>query len=169
MADFSQLITQHIPRLRRYAKALFSDPALAEDLVQDCLERAWSKQHLWNGSGDIRAWLFSIMHNLHANEARKFNRRPALIPMEAQNDQPITGNQESTLALNELEAALHNLPEKQREVLLLVGLEQMSYEEAADVLNVPTGTVMSRLSRARENLRSTLYGAHKQSNIRRIK
>jgi len=168
MADFGQLITQNIPRLRRYAQALYADKALADDLVQDCLEKAWAKQHLWDNKGDIRAWLFSIMHNLHANAARSFSRAPTLLPLESGEEPPVTGNQESSLALTELKAALYQLPEKQREVLLLVGLEQLSYEETAKVLDIPMGTVMSRLSRARERLRSTLYGGRK-TNIRRIK
>ncbi|WP_428622351.1 RNA polymerase sigma factor [Sedimenticola sp.] len=170
MPSFGQLISQQIPRLRRYARALLSDAGMADDLVQDCLERAWSKQRLWSDQGDIRPWLFSIMHNLHVNALRSLQRRPGHETLTHDTDRDTTSPEqpEQLLALHELEQALHRLPEKQRQVMLLVGLEQFSYEETASILGIPVGTVMSRLSRARENLRSALHG-EPQPTLRRIK
>lgn len=168
MSSFGQLISQQIPKLRRYARALLPDIGMADDLVQDCLERAWSKQRLWRNEGDIRPWLFSIMHNIYVNDIRSLKRRPGLEPLSSMAEPAAQEDQDNPLALRELERALHQLPEKQREVLLLIGLEQFSYEEAAAVLGIPQGTVMSRLFRARENLRSTLHG-EPQSRLRRVK
>jgi RNA polymerase sigma-70 factor (ECF subfamily) len=168
MSSFGQLISQQIPRLRRYARALLADPGTADDLVQDCLERAWSKQRLWRNEGDIRPWLFTIMHNIYVNDMRSLKRRPGFESLTAMTEPPGQEQPENLLALQELARALHQLPDKQRQVLLLVGLEQFSYEETASVLGIPLGTVMSRLFRARENLRTMLHGEQK-SHLRRVK
>lgn len=153
----TQLFDEHIPRLRRYARALTGDRAQADDLVQDCLTRAWGKLSLWRRGSDMRAWLFTIMHNLYVNEVRRAKQRPlSLDPDDEALDVPERATQEDGLALRDLETALNALPLEQRAVLLLVGLEEMSYGEVAKTLAIPVGTVMSRLSRARERLRLQL-------------
>ena len=149
----TEKLASHIPTLRRYARALTRDYTAAEDLVQDTLERAWRRFYLWRSGSNLRAWLFTIMHNVHMNQikaqTRKWNR-----PAEDEAlDLSITSTQDGRLELRDLCNALRRLSEEQREVVLLIGLEQMSYEEAAKVLGVPVGTVMSRLSRGREQLR----------------
>ena len=149
---------QHIPRLRRYARALTGDRSRADDLVQDTLERALVKFHLWRQGTDLRAWLFTIMHNVYVNQVRA-NASAAVSALDDEATQfGIRATQSDRLEVLDLEAALARLPQEQREVLLLVGLEQMTYEESAGVLNVPIGTVMSRLSRGREKLRALLRG-----------
>jgi len=153
------LIEEHIPRLRRYARALVRDGARADDLVQDTLERAWGKFHLWRRGSDLRAWLFSIMHNVYVNGVRKSSAAPTLLPLEEDAlDVPVRAEQEDGLQIRDVHAALGCLSQEQREVLLLVGLEEMRYEEVAKVLDVPLGTVMSRLSRGRERLRQIMAG-----------
>lgn len=151
-----QDIVAEIPRLRRYARALTGDAVRADDLVQDTLERALGKWSLWQ-PGNLRAWLFSIMHNLFANQARS----PRLVDYpgdEALPDLPTRPTQSDALELRDFARSLARLPEEQREVLLLVVLEDLSYEDTAKVLGVPVGTVMSRLSRGRERLRALLSG-----------
>lgn len=167
MADFDQLIIEHIPRLRRYARALVHDIHSADDLVQDCLERAWSRKHLYDTSQRIRPWLFSIMHNIYANNARSYHRMPALSTLNT-DDESVDATQDSDLSLRDLERSLALLSNEHREVLLLVGLEQLSYKEVADVLAIPLGTVMSRLTRAREKLRE-LMTSQPAPHIRRVK
>lgn len=153
MRDRRDLI-EHLPRLRRYARALTGDRSRADDLVQDTLERALAKLDLWQPGSDLRAWLFTLMHNLFVNQIR--SRRLAETPLEDALDEPVNGGQLEALAARDIHDALARLPSEQREVLLLVGLEQFGYAEAALVLGVPTGTVMSRLSRARERMRQML-------------
>ncbi len=155
---------EHIPRLRRYARALTGDRGRADDLVQDTLERALAKFHLWRPGSDLRAWMFTIMHNVHINQVRA----RASVTVSALDDEAIQpairATQSDRLEVLDLQNALSCLPEEQRAVLLLVGLEQMTYEETARVLEVPIGTVMSRLSRARERLRVLLNGDAKQAS-----
>jgi RNA polymerase sigma-70 factor (ECF subfamily) len=146
-----------LPRLRRYARALTGRREDADDLVQDTLERAWSRAGLWGGVTDMRAWLFSIMHNLSVDRAR----RPRLDAVPLGDDTPevpVPPAQFERLVVHDLQAALMRLPVEQREVLLLVALEDMSYADAASTLGIPVGTVMSRLSRGRERLRMLLDG-----------
>ena len=146
-----------VPRLRRYARALTGNRDDADDLVQDTLERAWAKSGLWRGVTDMRAWLFSAMHNLHVDGVR----RPRLHTVMHDEDTleiPVAATQGDRLAVLDLEAALERLPVEQKEILLLVALEDMSYAEVAQTLGVPIGTVMLRLSRGRERLRSLLEG-----------
>ena len=158
-----------IPHLRRYARALLRDRDAAEDLLQDVLARAWSRLHLWRPGTSLRTWLFAIMHNLHANQVRDRSRRPA--PTAVEEDHPAfaaRAEQGDGLELAALEAALARLPEEQRAVVLLVGLEQLSYRDAAEALSVPVGTVMSRLHRGREKLREMLAEGGRPG-LRRIK
>ena len=155
MSDAQSLI-ELIPRLRRYARALVGERAAADDLVQDTLERAWSKLHLYRHGTDLRAWLFTVMHNVHVNRVRA--TRPT-DPLE--DDMPELAQratQGDSLVVRDLERGIAALPLAQREVLLLVALEDLSYEETARVLGIPIGTVMSRLARAREKLRLLLHG-----------
>ena len=160
-------IVELIPRLRRYARALAGDRISADDLVQDTLERAWSKLHLYRRGTDLRAWLFTVMHNVFVNQLRALRSTVALDDEMPELAQP--ARETDTLVLRDLDAAIRRLPPDQREVLLLVALEEMSYEEAAGALGVPIGTVMSRLARARERLRAMLSrlppGAGKQLKI----
>ena len=151
-------ITSHIPRLRRYARALTGDSSAADDLVQDTLERAWRRLALWRTGSDLRAWLFTIMHNIFVNQSRADPPKLAQAEALAGTDLSVTTPQEDRLILQDLNKALRNLPHDQREVLLLIGLEQMTYEEAAKVIGIPVGTVMSRLSRGREQLRAMMSG-----------
>ena len=155
MSDAQSLI-ELIPRLRRYARALVGERAAADDLVQDTLERAWSKLHLYRHGTDLRAWLFTVMHNVHVNRLRAARPTDPLedeIPELAQR-----ATQGDALMVRDLERAVAALPIAQRQVLLLVALEDLSYEETARVLEIPIGTVMSRLARAREKLRLLMQG-----------
>ena len=155
MSD-AESIVELIPRLRRYARALAGDRTAADDLVQDTLERSWSKLHLYRRGTDLRAWMFTIMHNIFVNQLRAM--RPS-IPLEDEMPELTQPARETdTLVLRDLDSAIRRLPPEQREVLLLVALEEMSYEEAADTLGIPIGTVMSRLARAREKLRAMMAG-----------
>ena len=151
-----QLLTW-VPRLRRYARALAGNRDDADDLVQDTLERAWAKAGLWRGVADMRAWLFSIMHNLHADGVR----RPKLHTVTMDDDTPevpVAPKQGERLAVLDLQAALDLLPVEQKEIVLLVALEDMAYADVAKALGIPIGTVMSRLSRGRERLRALMEG-----------
>jgi RNA polymerase sigma-70 factor (ECF subfamily) len=154
VADIYQSIEAEIPRLRRYARALARDVAAADDLVQDCLARALGKLHLWQEGTDLRAWLFTILHNQYVNQVRRAVREGAAVGLSE--TEPLltrAPHQSKRLELRDLQRAMAKLPEEQRSVILLVGLEGMRYEEVAEVLDVPVGTVRSRLSRGREALR----------------
>jgi len=156
------LIVPYIPNLRRYARALVGDRDGADDLVQDTLERAVRKFHLWR-PGDLRAWLFSIMHNVFVNQlkARK-------IPTDVEIDETIAApaSSVSTLDLQDLQRALGTLAPEQREVVLLVALEDMSYADVSRALGIPMGTVMSRLSRGRERLRRVMNGETARAGLK---
>ncbi|HBA38762.1 MAG: RNA polymerase subunit sigma-24 [Deltaproteobacteria bacterium RIFCSPLOWO2_02_56_12] len=162
-------IATHIPQLRRYARALTGDYSAAEDLVQDTLERAWKRIGLWRLGSDLRAWLFTIMHNLHVNQLKADSRQQGQPPEQATLDLSVRPTQEDRLELRDLNKALRRLSNEQREVLLLVGLEQMSYEEVAKVLGIPIGTVMSRLSRGRDQLRAMMEGSSAAPQLKVIK
>jgi RNA polymerase sigma factor (sigma-70 family) len=150
-------LVELIPRLRRYARALAGDRATADDLVQDTLERAWSKLHLYRRGTDLRAWLFTVMHNVHVNRVRAAR---ATDPLDDEMPElAIRAPQGDALVVRDLDRSIARLPDEQRAVLLLVALEEMSYEEVARSLGIPIGTVMSRLSRARAKLRAMVFGA----------
>jgi RNA polymerase sigma-70 factor (ECF subfamily) len=148
-----------IPRLRRYARVLTGDPTRADDLVQDALGRAWEKRSLWRAGSDLRAWLFTIMHNVYVNQLALARREAGNVSLDAEGEfgaawqVPVQGNQLDRVELLELVALMGKLPPEQREVLLLAAVEELRYEEIAAVLAIPVGTVMSRLSRARDKLR----------------
>lgn len=144
-----------MPRLRRYARALVGNREAADDLVQDTLERAWTRLYQWHHGSDLRAWLFSIMHNLRIDEMRR--PAPAMTSLDDEViDLPVRATQSDRIEVADLGAALASLPEEQRAVVLLVALEEMSYAEVAATLGIPVGTVMSRLARGRERLRQIL-------------
>jgi len=154
MSDFARLLEVEIPRLRRYARALTRDVTRADDLVQSCLTRAIAKQHLWQPGTDLRAWLFTILHNQHVNDVRRSVHEGIHVAVEEISPVMIVHpNAHAVLQLRDLEAAIAKLPQEQRQVILLVGLEGMRYEEVALILGIPVGTVRSRLSRGREQLR----------------
>jgi RNA polymerase sigma-70 factor (ECF subfamily) len=154
MQDVRHLIVDQIPHLRRYARALVGDRTQADDLVQDCLERAWSRMHLWTVGTNIRAWLFTILHNLHRNAARKRRNTPGHVPLETGTmEPPVRPTQEDDLEVRQVWEAFARLPEPQRAALLLITVEELSYEDAARVLDIPVGTLMSRIHRGRERLR----------------
>ena len=143
-----------IPRLRRYARVLTRDAVAADDLVQDCLARALGKLHLWKHGSDLRAWLFTILHHQHSSLARRDARQRASIQLQKCNaGSTLSPTQAARLELRDLDRALAKLPEEQRSLIMLVGLEGMQYEEAASVANLPVGTVRSRVARGRETLR----------------
>jgi RNA polymerase sigma-70 factor, ECF subfamily len=158
MSDFGRLVEAEIPRLRRYARALTrQDQTRADDLVQSCLMRAIAKQHLWQPGTNLRAWLFTILHNAHVNDVRRSVREGVNVSIEdAAPLLTIQSNAIDALQLRDLERGLGKLASEQRQVILLVGLEGMRYEEVASILDIPVGTVRSRLSRGREQLRILL-------------
>ncbi len=169
MNDTGRLIAAEIPRLRRYAWALTGDRSAADDLVQDCLERAWSRLHLWRRGSNLRAWLFTILHNIYANDARRRMRRPVVVPLTDAVVAPAAPlTQDKGIEIANLDAALSRLPEDQRAAVLLVGLEELSYREAAAALGIPAGTLMSRLHRGRERLRGLMSGAADET-LKRVK
>ena len=154
MSEFCRQVEEQIPRLRRYARALTRDATRADDLVQICLTRAVAKSHLWQRGTNLRAWLFTILHNVHVNEVHRALREGLAVPVEdAAPLMTAPASQEAWLQLRDLDRAMARLAEEHRQVLLLVGLEGMQYEEAAMVLQIPVGTVRSRLSRGRAELR----------------
>jgi RNA polymerase sigma-70 factor (ECF subfamily) len=148
-----------IPRMRRYARVLTGDPTRADDLVQDALGRAWEKRALWQAGTDLRAWLFTIMHNVHVNQIALARREAGNVSLDADGESgaaaqvPVRGNQLDRIEVLELVEQMGRLPAEQREVLLLAAVEELRYEEIASMLGIPVGTVMSRLSRARDKLR----------------
>jgi len=149
-----ELIVPYIPNLRRYARALVGDRDGADDLVQDTLERAVRKFHLWR-PGDLRAWLFSIMHNVFVNQL-KSRKIPADVEIDDTFAAPVSSVTRTDVM--DLQRALGTLAPEQREVVLLVALEDMSYADVSRALGIPMGTVMSRLSRGRERLRRVMNG-----------
>ena len=157
MSDLSRLVEQEIPRLRRYARALTHATDRADDLVQDTLVRALSKLHLWQPGTDLRAWLFTIMHHQFVNSVRREARERTTVDIDhVSSTLTATTDPTGRRQLIELDRALARLPNEQREVVLLVGLEGMPYESVAEILGVPIGTVRSRLSRGREKLRELM-------------
>src|SRR6186713_1516739 len=163
----AQRLVDLIPRLRRYARGLVGDRATADDLVQDTLERAWAKLHLYRRGTDRRAWIFTVIHNVHVNRVRAArptdlidDEMPELAQRPAQGD---------ALLVRDLDRSIARLPAEQRAVLLLVTLEEMSYEEVARTLGIPIGTVMSRLSRARDKLRVMMQGQSTAAKLKVVK
>jgi len=167
MSDFTLEIERCIPSLRRYAAALLHDREAADDLVQDCLERALRKRLLWRRGSSMRAWLFTMLHNLYVNGVRRNSRTPSMIASETAAVSYQEPHQTDTL-MGDIVDCIDQLPDTQRQVLLLVALEGFSYKEVGRIVGVPVGTVMSRLSRARENLRRLMDG-ESRPGLRRVK
>jgi RNA polymerase sigma-70 factor, ECF subfamily len=163
LGTFHQDIEAAIPALRRYARALTRDAETADDLVQDALVRALRSEHLFHG-GDVRSWLYTILTNLNRNRLRSLARRPMLMPIE-DNDAPDAAGPEA--GGRDIERALAMLVDEQRTALLLVVLEGLTYREVAEIQGVPIGTVMSRLARARAQIKTYLDG--ERPALRRIK
>ena len=158
-----------VPALRRYARALTRDADRADDLVQDCIERAIRKRALWKPTGPLRAWLFRILLNLYRNELRLVRRRGEHVPVDLLLVEPaVAPAQPGRIALAEMSRAIQTLGAEQREALLLVVLEGLSYAEAADALEIPMGTLMSRLGRARAALR-VATGNTEEPRLRTVK
>jgi RNA polymerase sigma-70 factor (ECF subfamily) len=157
------LIIPFIPNLRRYARALVGDRDGADDLVQDTLERAVRKFHLWK-PGDLRAWLFSIMHNVFVNQLKARKISPTVEIDEA----VIAAHVPTVTSVDvlDMQRALLTLAPEQREVVLLIALEDMTYADVSRALGIPIGTVMSRLSRGREKLRHLMNGEATKSGLR---
>jgi RNA polymerase sigma-70 factor (ECF subfamily) len=154
MTDIRQKIEAHIPALRRYARALVRDVAGADDLVQDCLMRALAKLDLWREGTNLRAWLFTILHNQYVNHVRRSIRSGTTFEFDdAAPALSRPAHQQAGLELRDLDRALKQLPADQRAVILLVGLEGLPYGDVAAILGIPVGTVRSRLSRGRLGLR----------------
>jgi len=164
----ADLLVTKIPRLRRYALALTGDANRADDLVQDCLAHALPRLKLWKPGTDMRAWLFTIMHNLFVNECRRQRKQPDVTTFTAA---PVPyDNSDVDVLLSELQSGLQRLAPEQREVLLLVSIEGLSYQQVAGVLGIPNGTVMSRLHRGRQQLRKWMSGEPRAaSGLRSVK
>jgi len=160
MEDMIRVIEPLIPALRRYARALLRDRSAADDLVQDCLERAIGRWHQRRADGDPRTWMFAILHNLAMTRLHRAAGRPPHIGIEEVGEAglAVSARQEDLLRYQDLLAKVAQLPDEQRTVLLLVTVEELSYAETAKVLDIPVGTVMSRLSRARERLLGMMAG-----------
>jgi RNA polymerase sigma-70 factor (ECF subfamily) len=155
-----EAIIAELPRLRRYARALVRDADTADDLVQDCVERSLSRLYQFRAGTDMRSWLFTIMHSIFVNGV---SRRKFMVGLDELNPDHEVGlatppEQGQGLVMRDLEAALARLSDEHREVVILVGLENMTYKQAADIIGVPLGTVMSRLARGRERLGQLMGG-----------
>ena len=157
MNDFSSLLEKEIPRLRRYARALTHDVFRADDLVQETLVRAMAQQHGWPYDSNLRAWLFTIIHNQNVNGVRRSVREGVAVEFDDKWPFPTTATDPTgRLSLRDLDRALACISEEQRRVILLIGLEGTSYQEAAVILEVPVGTIRSRVFRGRELLRKLM-------------
>lgn len=157
-AEMVGMVEPLIPALRRYARMLSKDKSAADDLVQDCLERTFTRWHLLRSNGNIKAWIFSILHNLAMSQFRRVARRGQHMAIEDIDESvfALPPAQEDALNHHQVLAAIDRLPEEYRSVFLLIAVEELSYAEAASVLDIPLGTVMSRLYRARMRLQSDL-------------
>ncbi len=176
-STMERLIEPVVPALRRYAWALSHDRTAADDLVQDCLERAVSRWHQRRNDEDVRPWLFAILHNLAITRLRRMASRPRHVALDDVGEAAfaVDAPQEDRLRYRDLLAGLAQLSEDQRAVLLLVAVEELSYADVASVLGVPVGTVMSRLSRARDRLFKLMSGgpdetgSSRQHHLRSVK
>ncbi|WP_366653876.1 RNA polymerase sigma factor [Fodinicurvata sp. EGI_FJ10296] len=173
MDDTKWLIAQEIPHLRRYARSLTNNADEADDLVQDCLERAINKRQLWTQKGSLRSWLFRMLYNLFLNGGRARKRQQAQVNIDDAPDSlapdilSVNGAPDKRIECWRVAQALEELPPEQRDAVLLVSLESMPYDEAAATLGIPIGTLRSRVSRGREALRALVArGAGRQAGAR---
>ena len=171
VSERKKAIAAEVPRLTRYAVALLRDRREAEDLVHDCIVRALANLQNWREGDNPRKWLFAILHNVHVDRLRSRARRPLTTPLADEHDGIGAIRQSEDVTIGEIDQALAALPLEQRQCVLLVGLEGAGYAEAAEILGVPVGTVMSRLSRGRERLRELLGRTSERptTTLRRIK
>ena len=169
MDDVRWLIAREIPYLRRCARALVGDTDLADDLVQDAVERALRKRHLWRGTGNLRSWLYRLLYNVLMNR----RDRPAVerhqVPLDDGPEPVAPGRPDKTAEASDLAAALRSLPVEQRAAIVLTGLQGLSYDEAAHALDIPIGTLRSRIARGREQLRAMTESPDRRKQIRRVK
>jgi RNA polymerase sigma-70 factor (ECF subfamily) len=168
MKDRKAAILAEIPRLRRYARALLHDADAADDLVQDCLERALLRLDNWQTGESPRRWLFTIMHHLFVDQMRKTRRRSEVVMLTLDDSEALSSpaTQTETIASREIVDALQAVSPDRRAALLMVGIEGFSYAEAANILGIPAGTLMSRIARGREELRGLLDDASRRRMIR---
>lgn len=169
MDETKWLIAQEIPKLRRYALALTGDPVTADDLVQDTLERAIRKRRLWRRSGSIRNWLYRIQFNVFLNQARHRHRRRNEVDIDEVPSRSEPSHQEQKIVCRDIVSAMLTLPHQQRAAIALTAIEGLSYDEAAAVLEIPLGTLRSRLSRGREQLRERYPDTMGETHLRRVK
>lgn len=172
MSHFFNELEQCIPALRRYAHSLLYQQDQADDLVQDCLERAINKKSLWQQGTSLRAWLFTMQHNLYVNQLKRLGRQPQMSTETEQLMHSLEPDKTDSL-IRDIDFCMRQLPEEQRQILLLVSVEGFSYKEVARIVDIPPGTVMSRLSRARKNLQALMNGEKKprpsQTVLRSVK
>lgn len=170
MDEVKWLIAREIPRLRRYALSLTGEPEAADDLVQDAVERAIRKRHLWKRHGSIRGWLYRVLYNVFLNQSAQRNRTRRQVALE---DMPFAlsepARQEHRLMYKDVAAAMRALPDEQRAAIALTALEGFSYDEAAQILGVPIGTLRSRLFRGRDKLRELYVETPRTVPLRRVK
>lgn len=168
MEDRKAAILAEIPRLRRYARALLRDRDSADDLVQDCLERALSRMENWRTGENPRRWLFTIMHHLFVDQARKVKRRAEVVMLTLDDSEALSSpaEQAESIASREIMDALQAISPERRVALVVVGIEGFSYAEAATMLGIPAGTLMSRVARGREELRALLDDVARRRSIR---
>jgi RNA polymerase sigma-70 factor, ECF subfamily len=159
-----------IPHLRRFARGLCGDAALADDLVQDCIERALAKSHLYDPSRPLKAWAYAILRNGFISGLRQEGRSHVVKTIDdlAAHEGITQPEQEQQLSVAQIKDALDLLPAQQREVIVMVALEELSYREISDMIGAPVGTVMSRLCRGRQALRGILE-RRGQPFLRRVK
>ena len=167
MEEAKWLIAREIPRLRRYALALTRDRVAADDLVQDTLERAIRKRDLWKRHGSLRGWLYRMMYDLFLNQGARRKRRAQEVDLDDAPEPAAPGAPDGTMVYRDVLTAMQELPVEQRAAIALTAVEGLSYDEAAAALDIPVGTLRSRLSRGRERLRETFDAA--EPNIRKVK
>ncbi|MFW5641382.1 MAG: RNA polymerase sigma factor [Roseicyclus sp.] len=167
MQETKWLIAREIPRLRRYALALTRDPVAADDLVQDTLERAIAKRHLWRRQGSLRGWLYRILYRIFLNQVPRRRRRAREVDLQDAPEPVAPGSPEAPLVRRDIVTAMQELPPEQRAAIALTAVEGLSYDEAAAALDIPVGTLRSRLSRGRERLRETFDASEPQ--LRKVK
>lgn len=170
MDDVKVLIANEIPRLRRYALVLADDPHAADDLVQDCLERAIRKRHLWARRGSLRSWLYRILYNVFVNQGTRRRRTREEVTLDGLSA-PLAEapDQESKVVFREISDAMQHLPDEQRAAIALTAVEGFAYDEAAAALGIPIGTLRSRLHRGRETLREVYADGETRPALRRVK
>lgn len=168
--DVKWLIAREIPHLRRYALMLAGNPDLADDLVQDCLERAIRKRHLWKRHGAIRSWLYRVLYNVFLNQSAKRNHLRKELPIDSETVMPTEpARQEEHLAYKDITDAMRMLPKEQRAAIALTAVEGLSYDEAAGILQIPIGTLRSRIARGRGQLQELYIQPESPVRLKRVK